>query len=119
MKIMFIKKGILIALMSSSLLASGDNKVTMTDIKEALYNLVISSDKNDQSIKKLNTQVAELSSVPPAVERNTKNISIMADRLNELGVQTNPLASSSVTSEISQFVSQNRQFLPQDARGVK
>jgi len=112
-------KSIIVMMCSTSLFAGGDNKVSMTDMKEALYNLVITADKTDKSIAVLDDRISKIEPVIPSVERNSKNVASLINRLNELGVPTSTDQSQDISDEISRFVKQNRQFLPQGMQGVR
>lgn len=110
---------ILIALLFSMANAGGDNKVTMTDLKEAVYNLVIASDKNGQKVQSIEERISKMEPTIPSVEKNTKNISMIVERLNELGIPSNVSQNGEINDEISRFVNANKHYLPQSAAGVK
>jgi hypothetical protein len=115
-----MKKGILlIAVLFSIANAGGDNKVTMTDIKEAVYNLVITSDKNNKSMQSLEERISKVEPSISLVDKNTNNISMIVDRLNELGVPANTSQNAAINEDISRFVNANKHYLPQSAAGIR
>lgn len=112
--------GVLVTfVVATSLFAGGDNRVSMTDIKEALYNLVISSGKTDREIESAKERISKLEPLGQVVDRNNKNLSMLIERLNTLGVQIDPKSNQDISIEISRFVEQNTQLLPSSARGVR
>jgi hypothetical protein len=113
-----IRKSIAVLLCSTSLFAGGDNKVSMTDMKEALYNLVISADKSEVKMTSMDERISRLEPIAPSVERNSKSLSSIINRLNELGVPTSYEQNQDISDEISRFVKQNPQYLPQGTQGV-
>ncbi|MDD3465659.1 MAG: hypothetical protein PHE67_00800 [Campylobacterales bacterium] len=95
--------------------AGGDNRVTMTDMKDALGTLIDKSEAYDRDIKLLNKRV---SSVEPAVllaDKNALEIRNMKSRLNELGVNTDPYSNSLMWNEIRKFINSNKTQLPNGA----
>lgn len=113
------KSIVMIAVLFSIANAGGDNKVTMTDLKEAVYNLVISSDKNAQKVQSIEERISKVEPAIPSVDKNTKKISMIIERLNELGVPSNVSQNAEINDEISRFVNANKHHLPQSAAGVK
>lgn len=97
--------------------AGGDNQVSMTDIKEALYNLVIASDKSNKVIDLLDERITKLEPLSPVVEKNQRNISAIVARINELGIPSTVEQSNEVNSEISRFVEYNKHLIFSSGQG--
>lgn len=114
-----LKKIVLFSTLTvSTLFAGGDNRVSMTDIKEALYNLVIESGKTEKSLREQDDRISNIEPKMPIIDRNSKHIAIILDRLNTLGV---PMQGGNeyISSEIARFVDENKYLLPQSAAGVR
>lgn len=109
----------ILTIYTSALFAGGDNRVTMTDMKEALYGVVLSTDKLQKEGLMTQDRVGKIETIVPDVERNTDVIRTMVTRLNELGIVTDVSKNNEVSGEIERFVDRNKHLLPQAARGVR
>ena len=104
---------------NQNLYAGGDNQVTMTDMKEALYNLVIYSDKQNLDLNAINMRVSAIEPVMPVIEKNKNNISQIIERINELGIPLEVAQNAEISNGISQFVESNKHLLSKNAQGIR
>lgn len=103
----------ILMLITSLINASEDNRLTMTDLKEALYTLIQESNENDIVKQKYKERLEKLEVSVPTITKNSNNISAIVMRINELGV---PAASQmqETSSEIDKFVKANQYLLPKN-----
>lgn len=116
-----MKKGlniaIMIGLLSFNALAS-DNSVTMTDLKEATYKLVIESKKTNVTIEDMEARLKKVEPIPAVSAKNTTEISNIVTKLNSLGLQVSPESDQAINTDIENFVNLNRHLLPNNG-GMK
>lgn len=97
---------------ASSVFAGGDNTVTMTDIKEATYKLVMDSKKTNEQVLNIDERLKNVEPKIPFVQQNTQNINGIIRRLNELGIADSVSKNKEVTSVIENYVTANKYLLP-------
>lgn len=108
-----MKKTVIGALIISSFCyAGGDNKVTMTDMKEALGILIDASAKTQAAQESLKIRVDAIEPSIPIITTTKDRVQALTARLNELGVSTSVSQSHAISDEISAFVQANKTILP-------
>lgn len=106
------KKIIILGLFSAVLFAGGDNRVTMTDMKEALTILIDKSVKNEKDLGVLERKVVAIEPFVALTDRNSVDLRNIQGRLNELGVVTNPNTNNLMWNDIRKFIGSNKGQFP-------
>lgn len=99
--------------------AGGDNRVSMTDMKEALFSLILESRKSNEALEALSVRLANVEPSVKDTESNTRAVAAMIARLNQLGVPSTTRESDELDKVISSYVEENMADLPKAAVGVR